>query len=183
MMCSHYYVAYPQFEVAEDDEDEGALRCAARMSSGRDLVEEIHETPNSTVSPGCSSSVATLLKVSSDDASAGDMFAADEEEDDMATYRRRWRAVCFTRARSPTSRSKEGRRAGKRFQKEARVLRRTEREPDPCRPTPFYTQDVTLRETRSPTVPRPSTVTSKTPAEPLRAWAASPTSSDVFGTR
>jgi hypothetical protein len=40
MMCSHYYVAYPQFEVAEDDEDEGALRCAARMSSGRDLVEE-----------------------------------------------------------------------------------------------------------------------------------------------
>jgi hypothetical protein len=33
-------VAYPQFEVAEDDENEGALRCAARMSSGRDLVEE-----------------------------------------------------------------------------------------------------------------------------------------------
>jgi hypothetical protein len=26
--------------MAEDDEDEGALRCAARMSSGRDLVEE-----------------------------------------------------------------------------------------------------------------------------------------------
>jgi hypothetical protein len=40
VMCSHYYVAYPQFEVAEDDEDEGALRCTARMSSGRDLVEE-----------------------------------------------------------------------------------------------------------------------------------------------
>jgi hypothetical protein len=40
IMCSHYYVAYPQFEVAEDDADEGALRCAARMSSGRDLVEE-----------------------------------------------------------------------------------------------------------------------------------------------
>jgi hypothetical protein len=40
VMCSHYYVAYPQFEVAEDDEDEGALRCAARTSSGRDLVEE-----------------------------------------------------------------------------------------------------------------------------------------------
>jgi hypothetical protein len=40
VMCSHYYVAYPQFEVAEDDEDEGALRRAARMSSGRDLVEE-----------------------------------------------------------------------------------------------------------------------------------------------
>jgi hypothetical protein len=40
VMCSHYYSTYPQFEVAEEDEDEGALRCAARMSSGRDLVEE-----------------------------------------------------------------------------------------------------------------------------------------------
>jgi hypothetical protein len=40
VMCSHYYVVYPQFEVAEDDENEGALRCTARMSSGRDLVEE-----------------------------------------------------------------------------------------------------------------------------------------------
>jgi hypothetical protein len=39
-MCSHYYAAYPQFEVAEDDGNEEALRCAARMSSGRDLVEE-----------------------------------------------------------------------------------------------------------------------------------------------
>jgi hypothetical protein len=39
-MCSHCYVAFPSFEVEEDDEDEGALRCAARMSSGRDLVEE-----------------------------------------------------------------------------------------------------------------------------------------------
>jgi hypothetical protein len=36
----HYYVAYLQFEVADDDENEGALRCAACMSSGRDLVEE-----------------------------------------------------------------------------------------------------------------------------------------------
>jgi hypothetical protein len=26
--------------VAEDDENEGALRCAARMSSGHNLVEE-----------------------------------------------------------------------------------------------------------------------------------------------
>jgi hypothetical protein len=40
VMCSHHYVAYPQFEVAEDDEDEGALWCAAHMSSERDLVEE-----------------------------------------------------------------------------------------------------------------------------------------------
>jgi hypothetical protein len=40
IMCSHYYVAYPQFEVAEDDENERALRIVARTSSGRDLVEE-----------------------------------------------------------------------------------------------------------------------------------------------
>jgi hypothetical protein len=40
IMCSHYYVAYPPFEVAEDDETERALRIAARTSSGRDLVEE-----------------------------------------------------------------------------------------------------------------------------------------------
>jgi hypothetical protein len=40
ILCSHCYVAFPRFEVAEDDEDEGALRYAARMSSGRDLVEE-----------------------------------------------------------------------------------------------------------------------------------------------
>jgi hypothetical protein len=40
IMCSHYCVVYPQFEVAEEDEDKGAFRCAACMSSGRDLVEE-----------------------------------------------------------------------------------------------------------------------------------------------
>jgi hypothetical protein len=40
IMCSHYYVAYPSFEVAEDDENERALWIAARSSSGRDLVEE-----------------------------------------------------------------------------------------------------------------------------------------------
>jgi hypothetical protein len=40
VMCLHYYSAYPQFEVAEEDGEEGAFRCAARMSSGRDLVEE-----------------------------------------------------------------------------------------------------------------------------------------------
>jgi hypothetical protein len=40
IMCSHYYVAYPPIEVAEDDENERALRIAARTSSGRDLVEE-----------------------------------------------------------------------------------------------------------------------------------------------
>jgi hypothetical protein len=40
VMCSHCYVAFPPFDVAEDDSDEGALRCAARMSSRHDLVEE-----------------------------------------------------------------------------------------------------------------------------------------------
>jgi hypothetical protein len=40
VMCSHCYMAFSPFEVAEDDEDEGALRYVARMSSGCDLVEE-----------------------------------------------------------------------------------------------------------------------------------------------
>jgi hypothetical protein len=146
-------------------------------------TEDIRDTPNSTMSLGCNSSATTLLSVSSDDAPTDGVSAAQEEEDDMATYRRRRRAVCFTRARSPTSRSKEGRRAIKRFQKEAMVLWRAERVPNPRRPAPFYTQDATLRETRSPTVLRPSTVTSKTPVEPFRARAASPPSSDAFGTR
>jgi hypothetical protein len=39
-MCSHCYVAFPLFEVAEDDEDEGALRYTIRLSSGHDLIEE-----------------------------------------------------------------------------------------------------------------------------------------------
>ena len=39
-MCSHCYVVFPPSEVAENDEDEGAMRYGARMSSGRDLVEE-----------------------------------------------------------------------------------------------------------------------------------------------
>jgi hypothetical protein len=40
VMCSHCYVVFPPFEVADDDRDKGALRCATRMSSGHDLVEE-----------------------------------------------------------------------------------------------------------------------------------------------
>ena len=40
ILCSHCYVAFPHFEVAEEDEDEGALQYAARLSSGRDLLEE-----------------------------------------------------------------------------------------------------------------------------------------------
>ena len=33
-------MAFPHFEVVEEDQDKGALRYAARLSSGRDLVEE-----------------------------------------------------------------------------------------------------------------------------------------------
>jgi hypothetical protein len=40
ILCSHCYVAFPRFEVVEEDEDEGALWYAACLSSGRDLVEE-----------------------------------------------------------------------------------------------------------------------------------------------
>jgi hypothetical protein len=78
-----------------------------------------------------------LLSVSSNDAPAGGVSTAEEKEDDMATYRRRRRAVCFTRARSPMSRSKEGRRAIKQVQEEARVLQRAERVPNPPPPAPF----------------------------------------------
>jgi hypothetical protein len=40
ILCSYCYMAFPRFEVAEEDEDEGDLRHAALLSSGRDLVEE-----------------------------------------------------------------------------------------------------------------------------------------------
>jgi hypothetical protein len=72
-------------------------------------TEEILETPNSTVWPGCNSTAAKSLKVSSDDESVGGTFAADEEEDDIAMYSQRRRAVCLTRARSLMQRNKEGR--------------------------------------------------------------------------
>jgi hypothetical protein len=60
---------------------------------------------------------ATVPERSSKDASAVGVVAADEDEDDMATYRRWRRAVCFTRTSSPTNRSKEGRRASEQFEK------------------------------------------------------------------
>jgi hypothetical protein len=53
---------------------------------------------------------AKSLKVYSDDGMADDALAADEEED-IAMYRRRRRAVCLTQARFPKRESKEGRRA------------------------------------------------------------------------
>jgi hypothetical protein len=85
-------------------------------------TDDIRETPNSTVSLGRNSATATVPEVTSDDASAVGMVAADEEEDGMATYRRWRRAVCFTRARSLTNRSKEGTRASEQFEKEVRVF-------------------------------------------------------------
>jgi hypothetical protein len=73
-------------------------------------TEEILEVPNSTLWPGCNSVATKSLRVSSDDGLADDTLAADEEED-IATYRRWWRAVCLTRARFPKRKSKEDRRA------------------------------------------------------------------------
>jgi hypothetical protein len=73
-------------------------------------TEEILEVPNSTVWPGYNSITAKSLKVSSDDGTAGDALATDEEEDN-AMYHRRRRAVCLMRARFPKQESKEGRPA------------------------------------------------------------------------
>jgi hypothetical protein len=36
ILCSHYYLAFPKFEVVEEDQDEEALRYAARLSNGRE---------------------------------------------------------------------------------------------------------------------------------------------------
>jgi hypothetical protein len=40
ILCSHCYMAFPQFKVKKGDKNEEALWCAVRLSSGRDLVEE-----------------------------------------------------------------------------------------------------------------------------------------------
>jgi hypothetical protein len=63
-------------------------------------TEEILEVLNSTIWPGCNSITAKSLKVSSDDDATNDALAADEEED-MATYRQRRRAVCLMQDRVP----------------------------------------------------------------------------------
>jgi hypothetical protein len=78
-----------------------------------------------------------------------------------------------------------GQTISKRFERAVRVFaeRGTIKFKTRRPPVPFYTQGAALREARNPTVRRQSTVMSKTPAEPLRARAASPPSSDVFGTR
>jgi hypothetical protein len=68
-----------------------------------------------------------VLSVSSDDASAGGVAVAEEEEVGIATYRRRRRAVCFTRARSPVNKSKEGRRAARGLRRRLGFSRSAER--------------------------------------------------------
>jgi hypothetical protein len=40
ILCLHYYVVFPQFKVKKRDKSEEALRHAAQLSNGRDLVEE-----------------------------------------------------------------------------------------------------------------------------------------------
>jgi hypothetical protein len=102
-------------------------------------TNDIRKTPNSTVSPGRNSATATVPDKSSEDTSAVGVVAADEEEDGMATYRRRRRAVCFTWASSPTNRSKEGRRASEQFERERRVFAAHRKVNfNPRRPLPLY---------------------------------------------
>jgi hypothetical protein len=45
------------------------------------------------------------------------MFGADEEEDDIATYRRRRRVVCLTWARYPMQKEPGGRASGRAVSK------------------------------------------------------------------
>jgi hypothetical protein len=40
ILCSHCYVAFPQFKVKKGDQNEEPLRDASQLSSGWDLVEE-----------------------------------------------------------------------------------------------------------------------------------------------
>jgi hypothetical protein len=102
-------------------------------------TNDIRETPNSTVSPDRNSAAAIVPERSSEDALAVGVVAADEEEDDMATYHRRQRAVCFTRASSPTNMSKEGRRASEQFEREVRVFAaRRKVNFNPRRPHPIF---------------------------------------------
>jgi hypothetical protein len=61
-------------------------------------TEETLEVPNSMMWPGCNSTTAKSLRVSSDDDAADDVLVADEEED-IAMYHRWRRAVCSIWAR------------------------------------------------------------------------------------
>jgi hypothetical protein len=88
----------------------------------------------------------------SGEASAGDVAAAEEEEVGIATYCRRRRAVCFTRARSPANKSTAGRRAARRWKRRLGFSWSAESEVQKApTPAPFYRQGAALRETRNPT--------------------------------
>jgi hypothetical protein len=39
ILCSHCYIVFPWFKLKKGDVNEDALRCASKMSTGRDLVE------------------------------------------------------------------------------------------------------------------------------------------------
>jgi hypothetical protein len=62
--------------------------------------------------PGCNSTAAKSLKVSSDDESAGGAFAADEEEDDIAMYH--WRKRGSLDAGQISDAEEQGRQASGR---------------------------------------------------------------------
>jgi hypothetical protein len=40
IMCSHFYMAFPQFKLKKEDANKDALHRASKASTGRDLVEE-----------------------------------------------------------------------------------------------------------------------------------------------
>jgi hypothetical protein len=119
---------------------EGCSRAVNVVSSPNRVIPHplIERSGNHPTGAHHNSSVATLLNVSSDDAPAGGVSAAEDEEDGMATYRRQRRAVCFTRARSPTNKSKESRQASEQFEKEVRVFAAREKVKfNPRRPHPL----------------------------------------------
>jgi hypothetical protein len=111
--------------------------------------------------PGCNSTTAKSLKVSLDDGATGDALAADEEED-IATYCRRWRAVCLIWARFPAQ-SEQGGQASN-WKKQGFLQRKCKQETASAEAA-LYRHDVTPRETGSPTVTCPSMVTFQKPFE------------------
>jgi hypothetical protein len=121
--------------------------------------KKIFEVPNSMVWLGCSSTTTNSLNVSSDDGVAGDALRADEEED-ITTYCRRRRVVCLIQARSPAQNEQRG-QASKC--KNLGFLQRKLKQAADSAEVGFYRRRATPRETRSPTVTRPSIVTFQKP--------------------
>jgi hypothetical protein len=115
---------------------------AAKIPQPLHILNAGQRYPRNTefpVSPGSNSAAAAVPERSSEDASAVGVVVADKEEDSMATYHQRRRAVSFTRASSPTNRSKEGRRSSEQFESEARVFAAHRKVNfNPCLPRPLY---------------------------------------------